>query len=55
MMKNPPRTFPLRVNQAWLDDIDTVKDRRETKHAFVLEAVEREILRRKTKLFKEEK
>lgn len=46
-MSDTQRTFPLRVNQEWLDRIDDTRDRKESKHAFVLTAVEREITRRK--------
>lgn len=35
-----PRTFPLRVNQAWLNKIDEVRHHDESKHTFVLKAVE---------------
>lgn len=57
MEKNKPRTFPLRVNDQWLNSIDKVLQYRESKHEFVLDAVSREITRRKQghDIIKEEK
>ena len=40
-----PRTFPLRVNQQWLDKLDDVKPRRVSKHDYILQAVEEKIKR----------
>lgn len=39
-MGDTPRTFPLRVNQRWLDEIDTYRHKHESKHDFILKAVE---------------
>lgn len=42
------KTFPLRVNQKWLDDIEKVRHKSESKHDFILNAVQKEVKRRET-------
>lgn len=41
------RTFPIRVDQAWLDNLEDVLYDKETKHEFILEAVAKLIQNRK--------
>lgn len=45
-MARTTRTFPLRVDQEWLDKVEKYRDKSETKHEFVLKAVKKEINRR---------
>lgn len=37
------KTFPLRVNERWLDRVDAARDKHESKHEYILKAVEEKL------------
>lgn len=41
------KTFPLRVLESWLDEVEEVRTKDETKHSFIILAVNKEIKLRK--------
>ena len=41
------KTFPLTVNQNWLDEVEDARHKSESKHDFILKAVQKEIQNRK--------
>lgn len=46
-MSDSLRVFPLRVNQEWLDSVEKARSKHESKHEFILFAVEELIKQRK--------
>jgi hypothetical protein len=40
------KTFPLRVTQEWLDKVDEARDKKESKHEFIINAANKQIKER---------
>lgn len=40
------KSFPLRVTDEWLDEVENAKKESESKHDFIIEAVEEKINKR---------